>query len=228
MSQKEKPKCKNLSPDELLQVADLFYPENEAFVVGKSKVLHPRATIFANIRFRKYGFPMRRQAFRTAKPQWKSSFVTLIMIIGLLLCVGIPVLVLDYRILFSDTQLQIETICYNLAGLPFLFFGFFSLFNIWKMLNFKQKDVRRDYTHLIQYGKLILGSVVAVDDKPERIVDGKGLPVEDNPGRITFQFLSPDTGKEIRGYWHFGRKALFREGDKVIVLYLDDQISIVL
>lgn len=214
MSQQVKPKRKNLSPEELLQEAYLFYPENEAFVVGKSKNLYPRATILANIRAKKYGFPLSQEDFKTSKTEWQSSFSTLIFIGGLIVLTTSPVVVIDYNILFNDAPIEVKEVLINLIGLPIFVIGLLYLANAVRMLGFKQRKLRRDYAQLVRHGKLLLGEITAVNDETHQ--------------HIAFDFSPPNTQKIKRGYWFYGKKTRLQAGDKIIILYVDDKLSIVL
>ena len=198
MSQKEKPKRKNLSPDELLQEARLLYPENEAFVRGESKALHPKMTIFANIRHRKYKISANRI----------QDIVLGIIAIG----ISVSGVIFTAGVAMSFDEISTMII----IGIPVLFFGgltvFFS-YILWKMLTFSERLLEDDYINLVKHGRLIFGEGVSVNQKTRS---------------IGFMIYPPNADRGKYAYWHLDEEISLEKGDKVIILHLDNELSIVL
>lgn len=202
MSQKAKPKRKNLSPDDLLQEARLLYPENEAFVRGESKELHPKMTIFANIRRGKYNFSGNRT---------QSIVATLFLLIPSVFIGSIFVrsMVLEHTLAMKFVSGFISLLVWGwIISLVHL---------LWKFFTFNEVRILRDFTNLIQQGELVSGEVM-------------GLPLR----RVEVDFYSLHKGKKIQIFWYDDSlwdsytSGYFKTGDKVIVLYVDDKLCIVL
>lgn len=217
MSQKEKSKRKNLSPDELLQKAHLLYPENEAFVRGDSKELHPKGTIFANLRAKKYGFPISSNAFATDYTGKVSGLGVMLVILGLFLCGATSTFLTDTDIFLRGSNIEARLfgiVCINLLGISLFLAALYILFKMWKMLTFKQNKLQHDYTYLIQHGTLYLGEVVGYYKRKASTMI-----------RIELCFKTLDDNKH-NIYWYIENALSINTN--VIVLYVDDKLCIVL
>jgi hypothetical protein len=212
MTYDDKPKRKNLSPDELLQQAKLLHPENEAFVRGESKVLAENTEIYENL-FLKTGMPFSS----TGELVYKLRIILMNVIAGILLILlgtGFPYFMITSS---PDLALPALSVIFIVAVcLPLTILGIHGIRRAWITAQFNENEFRTQIVNLTKYGQLILAQV----EKQSR---------SDKYTMIKYRYVSPNTGEQKRETWYAKNpKNLSAIPKNVILLYLNDDCVIVL
>ena len=217
----DKPKRKNLSPDELLQQAKLLHPENEAFVRGETKNLYAKPEIYANL-YDKKGFPLNPENLRDTKRKKSSDMVATLIPSCLIwfLTFGVTTSFLGTLILNFEPALIPSSFCMIPIIGFFMYLSFGVIRNVINIVKTQESDVQTQLSQCIQYGHLITGNAVDIE---------RNYGIPQRTAIVYYNYVSPNTGKIKKGVWH----TLFRNhaieiDDNIILLYLNDNCVIVL
>jgi hypothetical protein len=220
MTYDDKPKRKNLSPEELLQQAKLLHPENEVFVQGKSKILHPKDGIYANLYYQK-GFPFKPEHLRSTKRNKlsdmgdSSCFGCLMWFATVFIVILLPMtFITNY-----DPLLIPLSFCYiPIIGL-FIYITAGITWNVKNIATIQESDIQAELSQCIQHGQLIKGYAILVSNYPHPA----GYAI------IDYKYVSPASGKVKQRTWHFlASNHAVKTEDDLILLYLHDNCVIVL
>jgi hypothetical protein len=210
----DKPKRKNLSPEELLQQANLLYRDNEAFVRGKSKVIASTAEMFDNLSD-KYGLQLSHEGFPPNK--WEVSgcyFISgvILLLFAIFVCdIMFSLLVAD----FNDGTFMAAVLMACIT-LPLAVLGMISVLAARKTAKFNEQEFRTEVSDLMKWGHLILGHI-------ETRKQVKGYSI------IEYSYVSPETGDIKKGSWRTKKyQSLFAKRGNLILLCLNDDCVIVL
>ena len=225
MSMTDKPKRKNLSPDELLQQANLLYRGNEAFVRSKSPKVYPESEIIANLYYQS-GFSISSERLQNPRRNRFTEFFAIFFMSSVLLSVGL------FGFMSFSAKLALEfqwvLLCPAITIMPvflfMMFLGFAVMVNLWKIAVTSDKVIQKRISSLLQHGKLITG-------KRTPYGEGRLVISRFNTGKnecIDVSYISPKTGKLSRLTWYTTRYTGIQVDDTVILLYLNDDCVIVL
>jgi hypothetical protein len=159
MAYDDKPKRKNLSPDELLQQAKLLHPENESFLFGESEKIYPYDEIDINLHAAN-GIGVRKKGEELVNvSKWTYTASAVIVTIGTIAIV----LRVFYFVIEAFTNADVLVLknlfAAGLAAVPLVFVIPFAVI-MWRAASRKSPDTQQLVSELISNGEIIVGTNV--------------------------------------------------------------------